>query len=41
MYRTHGYPIDLAARLRASAGRRPSRRLSRLRSLAVRLRGGG
>jgi hypothetical protein len=41
MYRTHGYPIDLDARVRARARRGSSRRLSALWSLAARLRGGG
>ena len=35
MYRTHGYPIDLEARRRARAQRRP--RLARLWALAARL----
>jgi hypothetical protein len=39
MYRTHGYPVDLDARVRAR--RRAARRWSRLRSLAARVKGGG
>jgi hypothetical protein len=35
MYRTQGYPVDLEARRRARAQRRP--RLVRLRALAARL----
>jgi hypothetical protein len=35
MYRTYGYPVDLEARRRARAQRRP--RLLRLRALAARL----
>jgi hypothetical protein len=35
MYRTYGYPVDLDARRRARAQRRP--RLLRFRALAARL----
>jgi len=38
MYRTHGYPVDLAARSRARTRRRPRGLFPRLRDLAARLR---
>ena len=38
MYRTHGYPVDLAARSRARTRRRPLGLLPRLRAAVARIR---